>query len=130
MEVSPELAAERGIEDGMMLEIRSRHGWLKVRAIVTGRVQGHQLYMSMNTLDFPVNRVTGSNVDRATHTPGYKEAAVRIRILGREGSPLPKENFRFGHRTPQAGVEVERKWRRPDYRRPGGSVVQIQMTER
>jgi formate dehydrogenase major subunit len=34
-------------------------------------------------------------------------------------SPLPKTNSRFGHPTPQRGVEVERKWQRPDYRMPG-----------
>jgi formate dehydrogenase major subunit len=28
---------------------------------------------------------------------------------------------RFGHSTPQRGVEVERKWQRPDYRLPGGA---------
>jgi len=27
-------------------------------------------------------------------------------------------NHRFGHPTPQRGVEVERKWQRPDYRLP------------
>jgi formate dehydrogenase major subunit len=41
-------------------------------------------------------------------------------------SPLPRINHRFGHPTPQQGVEVERKWKRPDYRSPGGQLVQIQ----
>jgi predicted molibdopterin-dependent oxidoreductase YjgC len=34
-------------------------------------------------------------------------------------SPLPKTNYRFGHPTPQRGVEVERKWKRTDYWMPG-----------
>jgi predicted molibdopterin-dependent oxidoreductase YjgC len=34
-------------------------------------------------------------------------------------SPLPKGNHRFGHPTSQRGVEVERKWKRPDYWMPG-----------
>ena len=130
IEVSPELAKQRGIQDGMLVELRSRHGWLQVRAIVTDRVQGKQLYMGMNTRDYPVNRVTGSDVDRATHTPSYKEAAVAMRILRQEDPPLPKENFRFGHRTPQSGVEVERKWQRKDYHKPGGNLVQLDMTRR
>jgi formate dehydrogenase major subunit len=130
VEVSPDLAKERGIEDGALVELRSRHGQLQVRAIVTDRVRGKQLYMGMNTLDYPVNMVTGSHVDRATHTPGFKEAAVQMHILGKEDPPLPKENFRFGHRTPQNGVEVQRKWRRPDYRKPGGDLVQLDMTRR
>jgi formate dehydrogenase major subunit len=41
-------------------------------------------------------------------------------------SPLPRINHRFGHPTPQQGVEVERKWKRPDYRTPGNQLVQIQ----
>jgi formate dehydrogenase major subunit len=44
-------------------------------------------------------------------------------------SPLPRGNSRFGHPTPQLGVEVERKWKRSDYRAPGGApngLVQIQ----
>jgi formate dehydrogenase major subunit len=103
---------------------------LQVRAIITKRVTGKQLYMSMNTLDYPVNMVTSSHVDRATHTPSYKETAVQMNIIRREQPPLPRENFRFGHRTPQHGVEVERKWRRPDYHRPEGELVQLEMTER
>jgi formate dehydrogenase major subunit len=127
VEVSPELAKERGIEEGMLVELKSRHGWVKVRVVVTDRVQGKQLYMGMNTLEFPVNRLTGAYVDRATHTPAYKELAVQMRILGQEAPPLPRSNFRFGHPTPQTGVEVERKWKRPDYRMPGPKLVQLDM---
>src|SRR5262249_6362423 len=45
-------------------------------------------------------------------------------------SPLPRKNHRFGHPTPQRGVEVERKWKRPDYHVPGNGLVQIQRTKR
>jgi formate dehydrogenase major subunit len=131
VEVSPELAAERGIEDGTYLELTSRHGFVRVRAIVSDRVQGKQLYMAMNTLEFPVNRVTSSNTDRATHTPAYKEAAVRMRILGKRESPLPRQNFRYGHPTPQNGVEVERKWNQPGYFLPGdGNLIHIETKTR
>ena len=41
-------------------------------------------------------------------------------------SPLPRVNSRFGHPTPQQGVEVERKWKRPDYQQPGNGLVQLQ----
>jgi len=60
--------------------------------------------------------------DRATHTPAYKETAVKLKVLGEHGEPpLPRNNFRFGHPAPQNGVEVERKWKRPDYYLPGTS---------
>ncbi len=60
------------------------------------------------------------------HTPAYKETSVRLEVLGDVGeNPLPKTNSRFGHPTPQNGVEVERKWRHTDYRQPGHDLVQI-----
>jgi len=87
---------------------------------VTDRVQGKELYMPMNSTETPVNRLTSSHTDPVTHTPAYKETAVRMRVLGEVGeSPLPRVNHRFGHPTPQRGVEVERKWQRSDYRAPG-----------
>ncbi len=127
VEVSPELAKERGIESGTWVELTSRYGHVRVRALVTDRVQGKQLYMPMNSTESPVNRLTSSHTDVVTHTPAYKEASVHLRVLPEIGkSPLPRVNHRFGHATPQTGVEVERKWKRADYRAPGSEFVQIQ----
>jgi formate dehydrogenase major subunit len=95
-----------------------------VRAVVTDRVHGKELYMPMNSAESPVNVLTGSHVDPVTHTPAYKETAVKLEVLSETGeNPLPRTNSRFGHPTPQRGVEVERKWKRPDYRMPGGGAV-------
>jgi formate dehydrogenase major subunit len=129
VEVSPELAKQRGIQSGTWLQLTSRYGQVRVRALVTDRVQGKQLYMPMNSVESPVNRLTSSYTDAVTHTPAYKEASVHLRVLPEVGeSPLPRINHRFGHPTPQHGVEVERKWKRPDYRVPGNGLVQIQTT--
>jgi formate dehydrogenase major subunit len=127
VEVSPELAQDRGIQSGTWVQLTSRYGQVRVRALVTDRVQGKELYMPMNSVESPVNRLTSSHIDPVTHTPAYKEASVHLRVLPEIGeSPLPRVNPRFGHPTPQNGVEVERKWRRPDYRMPGNGLVQIQ----
>jgi formate dehydrogenase major subunit len=76
--------------------------------------------MPMNSTESPVNRLTSSYTDPVTHTPAYKEVSIRLRVLPEVGeSPLPRINHRFGHPTPQRGVEVERKWQRPDYHLPG-----------
>ena len=128
VEVSPQLAQERGLESGTRVELTSRYGQVVVRALVTDRVHGKQLYMPMNSSDSPVNRLTGSHTDAVTHTPAYKEASVRMRVLPGGGeSPLPRINYRFGHRTPRSGVEVERKWSREDYSVPGVPLVQLQI---
>ncbi len=122
VEVSPELAAERQIVSGAWVQLSSRYGQIRVRALVTDRVQGRELYLPMNSSASPVNRLTGSHTDMATHTPAYKETSVNMRVLGEIGeNPLPRGNFRNGHPTPQAGVEVARKWQRPDYRLPGAN---------
>ena len=115
VEVSPQLAEERGIQSGTQVKLISRYGELQARALVTGRVTGREIYMPVNSSEDRVNLLTGSHVDPVTHTPAYKENSVRMVVLPEvRESPLPHTNHRFGHRTPQRGVEVERKWNRPD----------------
>jgi formate dehydrogenase major subunit len=127
VEVSPELAAGRGLQSGSWVQLVSRYGKVRVRAVVTDRVHGDQLYMPMNSVESPVNRLTSSHTDPVTHTPAYKETSVRMIVLPEIGeNPLPRTNSRWGHPTPQDGVEVERKWKRGDYRIPGPQLVQIQ----
>jgi formate dehydrogenase major subunit len=127
VEISPELAEERGIQSGTWLLLISRYGQVRVRALVTDRVSGRELYMPMNSTDSPVNRLTSSITDPVTHTPAFKETSVHMQVLPEVGeSPLPRVNPRFGHPTPQDGVEVERKWKRPDYHLPGSQLIQIQ----
>ena len=127
VEVSPALAKERGIRTGSLVQLTSRRGRLRVRALVTDRVHNGELYMPMNSSESPINVLTGSHTDPVTHTPAYKETAVKLQVLNEGGeSPMPRSNSRFGHPTPQRGVEVERKWKRPDYKMPGEGLVNIQ----
>jgi formate dehydrogenase major subunit len=133
LEISPELATERGITTGRHVKLTSPHGIVRVQVLVTDRVQGKQLYMPLNSVEEPVNRLTSSFTDRNTHTPAFKETAVSMTVLPEQGeNPLPRRNFRYGHRTPQSGVEIERKWARPDYHlpgtAPGDKLVQITST--
>ena len=126
VEVSPELAEQRGLQSGSWVRLVSRYGEIRVRALVTDRVRGHELYMPMNSSEILVNRLTSSHTDPATDTPAYKETSVHMDVLpGVDDSPLPRINWRFGHPTPQRGVEVERKWRRADYRIPGTPFLRV-----
>ena len=127
VEVSPELAAARGVQSGTWVQLTSRYGRVRVRALVTDRVHGKEMYMPMNSVESPINRLTSSHTDPVTHTPAYKETSVKMTVLSEIGeSPLPRTNSRWGQPTPQDGVEVERKWKRADYRTPGPQLVQIQ----
>src|SRR6266550_1077125 len=127
VEVSPELAEERGIQTGTWVHLTSRYGRVRVRAVVTDRVSGKELYMPMNSVKTPINLLTSSHTDPVTHTPAYKEISIKMTVLPEIGaSPLPRTNSRWGHPTPQHGVEVERKWKRADYRTPGPQLVQIE----
>jgi len=133
VEISHELAEERGVTDGSYVQLRSPYGQVKVQVLVTDRVHGKELYMPLNSILEPVNKMTSSHLDRATHTPAFKELSVQMVVLNETGpNPLPRENFRWGHRTPQEGVEVENKWQRSDYYVPGtkhcDELVQIKTT--
>ncbi|MDA8386594.1 MAG: formate dehydrogenase subunit alpha [Actinomycetota bacterium] len=121
VEVSGELAGKRGIKDGSLVRLISRRGSVRARALVTDRVSGDELYMPMNSQrnESAINVLTSNFTDRATHTPAYKELAVRLEVLEVDGaSPLPRRNFRYGSRNPQLGIKIESKWDRPDYVQP------------
>jgi len=131
VEVSPELAGERGIQSGTWVQLVSRYGQVRVRAVVTDRVRGKELYLPMNSSESAVNRLTSSHTDAVTHTPAYKETSVRMRVLPERGeNPLPRNNHRFGKPTPQTGVEVERKWKRADYWLPGTRPLTFHATKK
>ena len=132
VEISPALAQERKIESGKWVRLVSRHGALKIKVLVTDRVKDKQIYLPLSSQEGPVNVLTGSHTDPPTNTPGYKETAVRLEVLPESGTnPLNILNFRNNvNRTPQIGVQVERKWKRKDYRMPGSdALVQIEASK-
>lgn len=131
VEISPELAQEREIQDGSVVTLISRYGELDVRAIVTSRVKGKEIYMPVNSSESRVNLLTGAHADPITHTPGYKENSVRMVNHRRvEQTPLPKSNHRYSRRTSQDGVQVERKWKRPDYKPFDGTPLEPRMKQK
>ncbi|MFB4210314.1 formate dehydrogenase subunit alpha [Shouchella sp. JSM 1781072] len=124
LEVSPELAKDRGIEDGTKVKLTSPYGHIFVRCIVTDRVKGKEVYLPMNTSgEGAINYLTSSHSDKDTDTPAYKEISAKMEILEPKGeSPLPRINHRNGNPQPQIGVNVEAKWARRDYIFPGDLV--------
>lgn len=118
VEVSPELASERGLKDGSLVRLVSPYGAIKLRVLVTDRVSGKELYVPMHSVSHEnaINLLTGNVGDVRTQTPAYKQAKVRMEFLKEKGmTPLPMYNPRYAKRNPQMGVQVERKWARDDY---------------
>ncbi len=123
VEVSPELATERGLVDGDSVRLISPTGAARARVVVTDRVRGRTLFLTLHDRgEAAVNRLTSDRRDGPTTTPDYKGTRVRLERLGRAGpvaSPLPRANPRGKPRVPVSGADVEQKWARPDYRAPG-----------
>jgi formate dehydrogenase major subunit len=126
LEVSPELAQARDLHDGDLVRVASRTGALKSKVLVTGRVRGKTIFLALHDSNgMAVNQLTGDRRDPPTQTPAYKELPVKLEKIpsgaGAEPEPpLPRTNPRFADRSPQVGVEVERKWARSDYAPLGG----------
>ncbi|SFU92881.1 formate dehydrogenase subunit alpha [Halomonas korlensis] len=120
IEVSPQLAAERGIEEGTWVRLTSRRDSVEMPAVITDRVDGKTLFVPIHHGKIGINALTGEHHDPDVHTPAYKETAVKLEVLDRErhAPPLPAHNFRFGRRTPTDGVPVEVKWMRQEYVEP------------
>lgn len=124
IEVSPELAEERGIKEGAEIKLTSEAGEVTGLVHITDRVSGKELYLPLNDNGkTAVNYLTNNVVDKDTNTPAYKEIAVKMDVMKKKGkSPLPKNNYRRGNPQPQISVDVEEKWKRDDYIFPGNQV--------
>ena len=88
VEISPELALERNVKDGGLVELASPFGKIKVQALVTDRVTGKELYLPMHATvnEEAINILTGTVTDLYTCTPAYKQTMVKMRVLREKGS--------------------------------------------
>ena len=147
VEMSRRTAEEHGgLRSGDCVTIENDRGAITSRVLLSEEVRDGELYVPLSSNQARINDLTSNVVDPDSDTPAYKEVAVRLRRAedgevpvawpapGRraadaarrggpppdpDGSPLPKGHHRYGNPTPQDGVEVQRRWARPDYRMPG-----------
>ncbi|MFD1017922.1 formate dehydrogenase subunit alpha [Thalassobacillus hwangdonensis] len=124
IEVSPELAEERGIKEGAEIKLISEAGEATGVVTVTDRVRGKEVFLPLNDNGkSAVNYLTDNRVDKDSNTPAYKEIAVKMEVMKKKGkSPIPPNNHRRGNPQPQIGVKIEEKWKRSDYQYPGNQV--------
>ena len=123
VEVSHALAEARGVATGDWVRLVSRRGAVRVQVLVSDQVRDGELFMPLSSSLHAVNYLTSNEVDPDSHTPAYKELAVKMEVL--DGAmpkarrrPVKPGFHRYGSPTPQRGAEVERKWARPDYELP------------
>lgn len=124
VEVSRRTAEDHGgLATGDRVRLVSRRGEVTARVLLTDEVADGELWMPMQASE--VNRLTSNETDPDSHTPTYKEVAVRMERVegGREERPLRRVHHRYGSPTPQLGVLVEEKWARDDYVEPPAPVV-------
>jgi len=82
LEISPELAEERGIQDGTLVRLTSPYGNVKVECLITDRVKGKEVYLPLNDSgDAAINLLSSSFADKDTDTPAYKASANRLEAI-------------------------------------------------
>ncbi|MEM1627400.1 MAG: formate dehydrogenase subunit alpha [Sulfolobaceae archaeon] len=122
LEISEEIAKEKNLNDGDLVEIRSPNGEkIRLRVMVSTRLKGNRAFLALHSPpDQAVNKLTLDFKDPTSKTPAYKEVPICIEKIKGSTSrqkPLPKHNPRLHPRSPQIGVKVEEKWRREDYQK-------------
>ncbi|MFD2924066.1 formate dehydrogenase subunit alpha [Halobacillus naozhouensis] len=124
IEVSEKLAKERDLNEGATVKLYSDAGEAEGVVTITDRVRGKELYIPLNDNGkSAINFLTDNSVDKDSNTPAYKEIAVYMEVVKKEGkSPIPPNNHRRGNPVPQISVQVQKKWERNDYEFPGNQV--------
>ena len=77
-EIHPDDAEELGVETGDWLEVASRRGSIKLRALVTGRSPRGTVFIPFHFAEAAANKLTLDRVDKRAKIPDYKNTAVRI----------------------------------------------------
>ncbi|AOW80909.1 formate dehydrogenase subunit alpha [Halodesulfurarchaeum formicicum] len=78
--VHPADAEARGIEDGDVVELRTRRGEIDVTAVVTEETKQGVVWTTPHFADSQTNRVTNDAVDPVAKIPEFKVAAATISV--------------------------------------------------
>ena len=78
LEMHPDDAEARGIQEGDLVGVASRAGEIVVRASLTRRIARGVVYTTFHFPESGVNLVTTENSDWATNCPEYKVTAVEV----------------------------------------------------
>ena len=78
VEISPEDAEALGIEDGEIVEVASRRGSVRPRAVVSPRPMKGVVFMPFHFKEAPANALTNDALDPIAKIPELKVCAVKV----------------------------------------------------
>jgi len=81
VEIHPRDARERGIADGDLVEVRTRRGAVRARAVLSRQMRVGCIWMPLHFHEAPANRLTNDVGDSITGTAEYKVCAAELRRL-------------------------------------------------
>ncbi len=85
-EIHPEDAAAEGISEGQIVQITSRRGTVRARAVLTERSRPGMIFMPFHFREAAANLLTNDALDPVAKIPEYKVCAVRLK-KAHESSP-------------------------------------------
>jgi len=81
MEIHPADAGKLNINHGDLLEVISIRGAILPRATLTERVSPGTIFIPLNFLENPANRLTNAALDPISKTPEYKVCSAKIKVV-------------------------------------------------
>jgi len=89
VEINPEDAKKKGIEDGDPVRIKSRRGEVVARAKITDESPKGVVFMTFHFAESPANALTNPVLDESSKIPELKVCAVDIEKAGEEEIKAP-----------------------------------------
>jgi len=94
IQVNPDDARRLGVKHGELVEVASRRGAVRAKALLTERVPPGMVYMPFHFREAPANVLTIDALDPIAKIPEFKVCAVRLtktRAPTREKAPRPRK---------------------------------------
>ena len=90
IELHPKDAGRREIGDGDWVDVQTRRGTIRCRAMVSRQVQRGCIWMPFHFAEARANELTIDDGDSVTGTASYKVCAAEVRTAGEAGSHEPE----------------------------------------
>ncbi|WP_435157134.1 formate dehydrogenase subunit alpha [Haladaptatus sp. DFWS20] len=78
LQIHPDDATERGVEDGDKVVVTSNNGRIEAKSAVTPSIRPGVVFLTFHFAERLVNRLTGDELDPTSKIPTYKHVRVRV----------------------------------------------------